>query len=156
MLTLGRDFENFGSDNIWIWHSGWRLQQRSCALLSPFTVKVKRIKNREKNDTSAIKVCNNGSRDRHHHGSSQQAVCFTAQFDQRDPRVGKGNEYCYFQPDQQGDHAFQRGRCLLGYARQVLEQAAILEDKYKGNPGGKNSSAYPPSIIPLPSTHSWT
>ena len=43
-------------------------------------------------------------------GSSQQAVCFTAQFDQRDPRVGKGNEYCYFQPDQQGDHAFQRGR----------------------------------------------
>ena len=59
MLTLGRDFENFGSDNIWIWHSGWRLQQRSCALLSPFTVKVKRIKNREKNDTSAIKVCNN-------------------------------------------------------------------------------------------------
>ena len=78
-------------------------------------MKVKRIKNREKNDTSAIKVCNNGSRDRHHHGSSQQAVCFTAQFDQRDPRVGKGNEYCYFQP----------------------EQAAILEDKYKGNPGGK-------------------
>ena len=94
MLTLGRDFENFGSDNIWIWHSGWRLQQRSCALLSPFTVKAKRIKNREKNDASAIKVCNNGSRDRHHHGSSQQAVCFTAQFDQRDPRVGKGNEYC--------------------------------------------------------------
>ena len=25
----------------------------------------------------------------------------------------------------------------MGYARQVLEQAAILEDKYKGNPGGK-------------------
>lgn len=38
----------------------------------------KKDKNREKNDTSAIKVCNNGSRDRHHHGSSQQAVCFTA------------------------------------------------------------------------------
>ena len=26
---------------------------------------------------------------------------------------------------------------FLGYARQVLEQAAILEDKYKGNGGGK-------------------
>lgn len=50
----------------------------------------------------------------------------------------------------------KEGDDFLGYARQVLEQAAILEDKYKGNPGGKNSSAYPPSIIPLPSTHSWT
>lgn len=30
--------------------------------------------------------------------------------------------------------------------------------RYDGNeiPGAKNSSAYPPSIIPLPSTHSWT
>lgn len=50
----------------------------------------------------------------------------------------------------------KEGDDFLGYVRQVLEQAAILEDKYKGNPGGKNSSAYPPSIIPLPSTHSWT
>ena len=31
----------------------------------------------------------------------------------------------------------KEGDAFLGYARQVLEQAAILEDKYKGNPGGK-------------------
>ena len=31
----------------------------------------------------------------------------------------------------------KEGDDFLGYARQVLEQAAILEDKYKGNPGGK-------------------
>lgn len=31
----------------------------------------------------------------------------------------------------------REGDDFLGYARQVLEQAAILEDKYKGNNGGK-------------------
>lgn len=31
----------------------------------------------------------------------------------------------------------KEGDDFLGYARQVLEQAAILEDKYKGNDGGK-------------------
>lgn len=31
----------------------------------------------------------------------------------------------------------KEGEDFLGYARQVLEQAAILEDKYKGSEGGK-------------------
>ena len=31
----------------------------------------------------------------------------------------------------------KEGEDFLGYARQVLEQAAILEDKYKGTSGGK-------------------
>ena len=31
----------------------------------------------------------------------------------------------------------REGEDFLGYARQILEQAAILEDKYKGNCGGK-------------------
>lgn len=31
----------------------------------------------------------------------------------------------------------KEGEIFLGYARQVLEQAAILEDKYKGSSGGK-------------------
>lgn len=31
----------------------------------------------------------------------------------------------------------KEGEDFLGYARQVLEQAAILEDRYKGNDGGK-------------------
>lgn len=31
----------------------------------------------------------------------------------------------------------REGEDFLGYARQVLEQAAILEDKYKGSHGGK-------------------
>ena len=31
----------------------------------------------------------------------------------------------------------KEGESFLGYARQVLEQAAILEDKFKGNGGGK-------------------
>ena len=31
----------------------------------------------------------------------------------------------------------REGEDFLGYARQILEQAAILEDKYKGNDGGK-------------------
>lgn len=33
----------------------------------------------------------------------------------------------------------KEGEDFLGYARQVLEQAAILEDKYKGSDGGKKS-----------------
>lgn len=31
----------------------------------------------------------------------------------------------------------KEGEIFLGYARQILEQATILEDKYKGNKGGK-------------------
>lgn len=31
----------------------------------------------------------------------------------------------------------KEGEDYWGYARQVLEQAAILEDRYKGNDGGK-------------------
>ena len=31
----------------------------------------------------------------------------------------------------------KEGEDFLGYARQVLEQAAILEDRYKGSDGGK-------------------
>ena len=33
----------------------------------------------------------------------------------------------------------KEGDDFLGYARQVLEQAAILEDKYKHTPGGKKN-----------------
>ena len=33
----------------------------------------------------------------------------------------------------------KEGEDFLGYARQVLEQAAILEDKYKGDNGGKKN-----------------
>lgn len=33
----------------------------------------------------------------------------------------------------------KEGEDFLGYARQVLEQASILEDKYKGNGGGKKN-----------------
>ena len=43
----------------------------------------------------------------------------------------------------------KEGDDFLGYARQVPVPAHPF-------PGAKNSSAYPPSIIPLPSTHSWT
>ena len=50
----------------------------------------------------------------------------------------------------------KEGEDFLGYARQVLEQAAILEDRYKGSGGGrKSSSAFPPSIIPLRSMRLW-
>lgn len=38
---------------------------------------------------------------------------------------------------------------LFGYARQVLEQAEILEDKYKGEGSGKSSFVFRPSIIHL-------
>ena len=37
----------------------------------------------------------------------------------------------------------------MGYARQVLEQAEILEDKYKGEGSGKSSFVFRPSIIRL-------
>lgn len=49
----------------------------------------------------------------------------------------------------------KEGDDFLGYARQVLEQAAILEDKYKGKDGGRNSFACRRSITPLPSMRLW-
>ena len=42
-----------------------------------------------------------------------------------------------FQRANKGILLSREGEEFLGYARQVLEQAAILEDKYKGNGGGK-------------------
>lgn len=42
-----------------------------------------------------------------------------------------------FQRTNKGILLSAEGEDFLGYARQVLEQAAILEDKYKGNNGGK-------------------
>ena len=42
-----------------------------------------------------------------------------------------------FQRTNKGILLSGEGEEFLGYARQVLEQASILEDKYKGNGGGK-------------------
>lgn len=42
-----------------------------------------------------------------------------------------------FQRTNKGILLSREGEEFLGYARQVLEQAAILEDKYKGSGGGK-------------------
>lgn len=42
-----------------------------------------------------------------------------------------------FQRTNKGIVLSREGEDFLGYARQVLEQAAILEDKYKGQDGGK-------------------
>ena len=42
-----------------------------------------------------------------------------------------------FQRTNKGIRLSGEGEEFLGYARQVLEQASILEDKYKGNGGGK-------------------
>lgn len=42
-----------------------------------------------------------------------------------------------FQRTNKGIVLSREGEDFLGYARQVLEQAAILEDKYKGQDGGR-------------------
>ena len=42
-----------------------------------------------------------------------------------------------FKRTNKGISVSKEGEDFLGYARQVLEQAAILEDKYKGSGGGK-------------------
>lgn len=42
-----------------------------------------------------------------------------------------------FNRSKKGISLSREGEVFLGYARQVLEQAAILEDKYKGSDGGK-------------------
>ena len=42
-----------------------------------------------------------------------------------------------FNRSNKGISISKEGEDFLGYARQVLEQAAILEDKYKGSEGGK-------------------
>ena len=42
-----------------------------------------------------------------------------------------------FHRTKKGIRLSKEGEDFLGYARQVLEQAAILEDKYKGGDGGK-------------------
>ena len=47
----------------------------------------------------------------------------------------------------------KEGEDFLGYARQVLEQADILEDKYKNGAGGKSSFASPRNIILSRSMH---
>ena len=41
------------------------------------------------------------------------------------------------------------GEEFLGYARQVLEQANLIEERYRGRAWESSDSVYPPSIIPL-------
>ena len=43
----------------------------------------------------------------------------------------------------------KEGERFLGYARQVLEQAALLEEQYKSQSGGKNNSLFLRNITPL-------
>ena len=49
----------------------------------------------------------------------------------------KGMNIIIFNRTNKGISISKEGEDFLGYARQVLEQAAILEDKYKGDNGGK-------------------
>lgn len=60
-----------------------------------------------------------------------------------------------FNRTNKGISVSKEGEDFLSYARQILEQAAILEDRYKG--GGVmaagSSTAYRHSIIHLQSTH---
>ena len=43
----------------------------------------------------------------------------------------------------------KEGERFLGYARQVLEQAALLEEQYKSQSGGKNNFPFLLNITPL-------
>ena len=49
----------------------------------------------------------------------------------------KEMEITIFERTNRGIVISKEGETFLGYARQVLEQAAILEDKYKGQDGGR-------------------
>ena len=46
-------------------------------------------------------------------------------------RIGKGNGYYHFDRTNKGITVSKEGERFLGYARQVLEQAALLEEQYK-------------------------
>lgn len=54
-----------------------------------------------------------------------------------------------FNRTNKGINITKEGGDFLGYARQVLEQAAILEDNIRKMQAVKNSSVYQPSIIHL-------
>ena len=58
-----------------------------------------------------------------------------------------------FNRTNKGISVSKEGEDFLSYARQILEQAAILEDRYKGGMVAGSSTAYRHSIIHLQSTH---
>lgn len=64
-------------------------------------------------------------------------------------------EITIFERTNRGIVISKEGETFLGYARQVLEQAALLEETYKKKPGGNRSFVFPPSIIRLQSMHLW-
>lgn len=64
-------------------------------------------------------------------------LLFPAESDECDSRAGKEMNITIFNRTNKGISISKEGEDFLGYARQVLEQAAILEDKYKGGSGGK-------------------
>ena len=47
-----------------------------------------------------------------------------------------------FDRTNKGIHVSREGEIFLGYARQVLEQAALIEEKYKHKNGGKQEQTY--------------
>lgn len=58
-----------------------------------------------------------------------------------------------FDRTNKGIHVSREGEIFLGYARQVLEQAALIEEKYKHKSGGNRNFAFQHSIILLQSMH---
>lgn len=61
-----------------------------------------------------------------------------------------------FERTNKGVHLSREGEIFLGYARQVLEQASLLESRYKKQVGASRNLPCPPSTILLPSMRLWT
>ena len=81
-------------------------------------------------DTATIKICDYRGRDRNHH-ISQPSLTNAIHDLEKEMNVE------IFHRTNKGIDISKEGEDFLGYARQVLEQAAILEDKYKNGSGGK-------------------
>lgn len=60
-----------------------------------------------------------------------------------------------FDRTNKGVSVSKEGEIFLGYARQVLEQAALLEEKYKPIPAESRNSEFPLSTTRLQSTPLW-
>lgn len=114
------------------------------------TIRTEEIERKQENhDFTTIALYCGHCRSRNLQRSGQNPVHHPAQSHQDGTGTGTGMGIQIFERTNKGVHLSRDGEIFLGYARQVLEQADLLESRYKKQAGASRNSPCPPSTIPL-------
>ena len=95
------------------------------------------MESRCNNDVTTIKICGSSGRNSTITEEADKLYISQPSLTNAVHELEREMNIQIFNRTNKGISLSKEGEDFFGYARQVLEQAAILEDKYKGSDGGK-------------------